>query len=207
MHTARGTTAQLVAQLRSTPRIGRVVDLLPYCEAHHSAIIALRNNARASYFLHQPAPLTLESQSRWYAAYLERDDDVQWVIARKDGEIVGGTALYGIAADRLRGEKVRLVIDECHALEAPYALEAELLLLDTAFQILALSRVDTCVRHDNTAMQSINARLGFLRVGAHVIRGVDYHDFSLATGAHAPWKLRATLDAWTRRRSLALTNE
>jgi RimJ/RimL family protein N-acetyltransferase len=193
------TTARVVQQLRSAPRAGQVVDLIPYAALHHRRLVALRNESRASYYLHQPAPLTIAAQSVWYNAYLARHDDVQWVIARKDGVVVGGTALYGIAADRSRAEKGRLVVDPSHAMEAPYALEAELLLLDVAFNALGIAQVETCVRHNNLPMQSINARLGFTPVGQHQVRGVDYYDYSLTATQYAPTKLYATLDAWSRR--------
>jgi RimJ/RimL family protein N-acetyltransferase len=193
------TTAHVVHRLRSAPRVGQVVDLIPYAALHHRRLVALRNEARASYYLHQPAPLTIASQSQWYNAYLERHDDVQWVIARKDGVVVGGTALYGIAPDRSRAEKGRLVIDPSHAMEAPYALEAELLLLEAAFDELGIAQIETCVRHDNLSMQSINTRLGFTPAGQHQVRGVDYYDYSLTATLYAPTKLHATLSAWSRR--------
>lgn len=197
--TARLPLPEQVAALRDAPVCGAVVDLVPYAAVHHDTVIALRNTERASYFLHQPAPLTAEGQSRWFGAYLERTDDLQWVIARKDGTVVGATALYGMTSDRQRGEKGRLVADERCAREGPYVLEAELLLLDVAFHTIGLDAVVTCVRHDNAVMQSINARLGFVRTGAHDIRGVPYHDFTLTAAQYRPERLRATVDAWTAR--------
>lgn len=194
--------AGTVRALREAPVLGHTIDLIPYTPAYHDALIALRNTDRASYYLHQPAPLTRAGQQRWYEGYLERDDDIQWIIARKDGTPVGGTALYGIAGDRMRAEKGRLVIDETRTREAPYVLEAELLLLDIAFDRLDIGRVDTCVRHDNATMQSINARLGFVRTGAHDIRGVEYFDYAASPAryhTHTSLALRAVPAAWARR--------
>lgn len=191
--------AAQVDAIRRAPRHGAVIDLVPYAPEHHETIIALRNRDRATYFLHQPAPLTLDGQGRWFAGYLERHDDLQWVIARKDGRIIGATALYGIADDRSRGEKGRLVIDDAVAREAPYVLEAELMLLDIALSELQLARIDTCVRHDNGVMQSINARLGFVQSGAHDIRGVEYYDYALTPDRYHPDALAAIVAQWAHR--------
>lgn len=191
--------ATQVLALRAAPVVGAIIDLVPYAPAHHEAVIGFRNTERATYFLHQPEPLTLDKQTTWFAGYQDRRDDVQWAIARKDGVIVGATALYGIAADRSHAEKGRLVVDDARAREAPYTLEAELLLLDIAFDTFGIARVDTCVRHDNGVMQSINARLGFERTGEHDIRGVEYFDYALTRDRYRPAALRTTVDAWARR--------
>ncbi|MCU0635042.1 MAG: GNAT family N-acetyltransferase [Gemmatimonadaceae bacterium] len=193
------SVADVVQALRAEPVRGHVIDLVPYAAEHHDTIIALRNTERASYFLHQPAPLTRESQARWFEGYLGRSDDIQWAIVTKQGDVLGATALYGITDDRSRGEKGRLVMDDARGREGPYTLEAELLLLDVAFDRVGLERVDTCVRHDNGVMQSINARLGFERTGEHDIRGVPYFDYSLTPVRYTPAALRATAAAWARR--------
>ena len=211
--TATRTVIDLVEQFRATAVRGHVVDLLPYADAHHTQVLALRNLPRPMYFLHQPDLLTLAGQTRWFAGYLERRDDIQWVIARKDGTVLGATALYDIAADRSHADKGRLVIDESRSMEAPYVLEAELLLLDVAtgqtqsirrlldvaFARLGIARIDTCVRHDNAGMQSINARLGFTPGGSHDVRGVEYLDFSVTAEQHHPEALRRVAAAWAAR--------
>jgi RimJ/RimL family protein N-acetyltransferase len=193
------TVAAQVHALRQQVRAGHVVDLVPYAAEHHDTVMAFRNTARASYYLHQPAPLVREGQERWFAHYLTKSDDLQWVIARKDGSIVGATALYDIAADRSRGEKGRLVVDDARAKEGPYILEAELLLLDVAFDVLRLATVTTCVRDDNTVMQSINARFGFARSGKHDIRGVPYFDYTLPADRYTAEPMRSVAAAWARR--------
>jgi RimJ/RimL family protein N-acetyltransferase len=201
--TSAPNVADQVLTLRATPVVGALIDLVPYAPAHHDTVIGFRNTERASYFLHQPEPLTVEKQSKWFAGYQDRRDDVQWAITRKDGVVVGATALYGIADDRSRAEKGRLVIDDARAREAPYTLEAELLLLDVAFANFGIARVETCVRDDNGVMQSINARLGFVRTGEHDIRGVEYFDYVLTPERYQPDALRATVAAWARRLSRA----
>ena len=197
--TAMSTVAADVERIRASPLHGHVVDLVPYVAMHHSEVISLRNRPRPMYFLHQPEPLTLPGQQRWFSGYLERRDDIQWVIAGKDGTVLGATALYSIAADRTRAEKGRLVIDETRSMEAPYVLEAELLLLDVAFTHLGIQRVETCVRHDNGGMQSINARLGFTPCGSHDVRGVVYLDFDLTPQRHQPAALQRIAAAWAAR--------
>jgi RimJ/RimL family protein N-acetyltransferase len=195
----RLSVAGQVHALRTERLSGHVVDLLPYAPAYHARLIALRNDQRASYYLHQPEPLTIAGQSRWFEAYTQRADDLQWVIVSKDGSVVGGTALYNIADDRAQAEKGRLAVDDARAMEAPYALEAELLLLDLAFYRLELRRVLTCVRHNNTVMLSINAKLGFERIGQHDIRGVTYFDLALTAPRYAPHAWRTLAAAWARR--------
>lgn len=201
--TSSPAVADQVLAFRAQPVLGVLIDLVPYSPEHHNTVIGFRNTERASYFLHQPEPLTVEKQSKWFAGYQDRRDDIQWAITRKDGVVVGATALYGIAEDRSRAEKGRLVIDDTRAREAPYTLEAELLLLGVAFDSLGIARIETCVRDDNGVMQSINARLGFVRSGQHDIRGVEYFDYVLTPDRYQPAPLQATVDAWARRRSRA----
>jgi len=193
------SVADQVLALREMRVEGSIVDLVPYAHEHHEAVIALRNTERARYFLLQPEPLTVEKQTRWFNGILARRDDVQWTIVRKDGVIVGATALYGITDDRARAEKGRLVIDEARSREAPYTLEAELLLLDIAFGLFGIQRVETSVRHDNATMQSINTRLGFVHTGTHDNNGVEYYLSSLRAEQYQPQVLRALVDGWARR--------
>lgn len=188
-----------VRMLRNTPVAGTLIDLVPYSSLHHDTIISLRNTERATYFLHQPEPLTLAKQAQWFDSYLKRTDDIQWAIVEKSGKTIGATALYGISDDFSRAEKGRLVADELASQSGPLVLEAELLLLDTAFFVLGLDRVETCVRHDNTVMQSINSRFGFTATGQHDIRGVTYFDFALLRDHYKPSHLRSTVETWANR--------
>ena len=188
---------------RSTPTRGKVVDLLPLAEAHAADVVRLRNQQRAMHFMTSPKPLTVEDQRRWFADYLRRDDDLQWMIAAKDGALVGVTALYDIDLAAGSAEKGRLVSADEISLAAPYVLEAELLLLRLAFGELGLQTVSAAIRPDNDKVISAHARMGFRRDGSKHIRGTDYEVHRLRAERFDPTPMEAVVDHFRQRSQAA----
>ena len=190
----------VVDRMRQDRVEGLVVSLEPYSHCHANAVIALRNTERARYFLTQPNALTLESQTAWYEAYLQRDNDIQWVIRDHRGRLVGATALYDIdLEDGTTAEKGRLVVDQEVSRETPIVLEAELLLLSIAFQQLGLAQIMTRVNPDNLSMISINKRLGFEKTGHSSLRGASKVVQTLEARAYRPNRLNQIVQHWRKR--------
>jgi RimJ/RimL family protein N-acetyltransferase len=192
---------QIVQRYRSEPVIGRTVDLEPYRPEHAAAVIALRNAPRAKYYLNQSADLTLEAQAHWYdTVYAKRDDDIQWVIRDKRGEIVGVNALYAIDLERgMSAEKGRQVVRAEVAQRGPYALEADYLACQLAFAELKLARVVACFRVENTKVRSMNERMGFTYAETKPCKGLDLDYFECTKASFRRDFLHGLLDHWARR--------
>ena len=178
---------------------GVVMTLVPYGAQHIDDICRLRNTERARYYLNQEAPLTPEKQRNWTAGYEARWGDLYWMIQAPDGRIVGATALYDIDEAGASAEIGRLVVDEKVAFEAPYALEADLLVLRLAFADLGVARVTTIVRHENEKMNSMNARFGFLPCGTRDVRGTLYGEYDLDAERFDPNLFDGILTHWSKR--------
>jgi RimJ/RimL family protein N-acetyltransferase len=179
------------------PLIGHIVDLIPLAPAHDEAIVALRNSPHARLFFDSTELDTVASHRQFYTDYLAKTDDVYWVVARKNGTIVGANALYNITAQG--GEKGRQIVDETAARTAPIALEAELLLLDHAFHALKLPYVTALVRPDNLTVHSFNLRLGFQPLGNETLRGRDYTRYILSAADYNPTPHRPLIAYWAGR--------
>lgn len=191
---------QTLPGLRSVPIRGSLIDLLPYAPQHFGDIIRLRNQERARYALHQEKVLTLDDQRNWYEAYVHRSNDLTFVVATKDGTVIGTNALYDIDTSAGTAELGRLVIDEERGMEAPYVLEAELRLLDLAFDTLGLTKIVCTVRHDNHKTLSMNLRFGASVTGQIDIRGVPFDYLELPRDKqHEYRKLYAIIRHWERR--------
>ena len=187
----------VVADFRTKRIEGDFVTLVPYDINHAENVVALRNQPHALYFFNQRTCSSMESQSSWDSAYLQRDNDIYWLIMTSDRRIVGTNRLYDI--DGIQAEKGSLVIDAVFSLEAPYTLEAELLCLRFAFDTLGLERVVTRTRHDNRTMESINRRFGFIETGSEKRDGVQFNIFSVERGDFRPDRFQAVINHWRKR--------
>lgn len=190
-----------VEKLRTEPYSGDLVDLIPYSPEYAQATIDLRNTDRAKFFLTQHDDLTLEDQQRWYeTVYLLRNNDIQWLVADKKGEIVGTNALYDIDIEGGdSGEKGRQVIREEVAMLGPYALEADYIACRLAFDELGLRRVIACFREDNVKVASMNKRMGFEYFETRELRGQPllYHHCTREQFQDA--FLKGIIDHWKSR--------
>ncbi len=178
---------------------GKLVRLVPSKPEHAAEMCRLRNQPRAISWLLQGGELGVEQQTAWILRTDAKDDDISWTVFDRAGRAIGTNALYDIDAEGDGAEKGRLTVDEAVGLEAPYALESDLLLIGFALGELGLRAIRTRVRHDNLKMQSMNARLGFERVGEHIARGVPHIDQLLRRDSFDPRPLDAIIDHWSKR--------
>lgn len=178
---------------------GDFINLLPYSEKYIEKIVEMRNVQKVRYFLNQIEPSTFEKQLLWTKDYLERENDLYWVIQSKEtGEIIGTTSLYDI--DSIQAEKGRFIIDENVSIQKPYALEAELLIINFAFTTLKLEKLVTCTREDNLKMESINKRFGFEYSDDFLVRGIRYKLFNLNQENYSPMKFEKIINHWKNRK-------
>lgn len=177
---------------------GNFINLLPYTEKYIEKIVEMRNTQKVRYFLNQIEPSTFEKQMLWTRQYIKRENDLYWVIQSKEtGEIIGTTSLYDI--DRVQAEKGRFIIDENVSIQKPYALEAELLIINFAFKTLKLKKLVTCTREDNLKMESINKKFSFEYSRDFFIRGIKYKAYCLKQENYSPERFEKIIKHWIDR--------
>lgn len=131
--------------------------------------------------------ITAEKQAAWFAAYLERENDVQFIL-ESAGRPVGTVALYSINEPIGEAEYGRLIIDR-DARRLGYAVMASGLLLRWAWQTYPkLSIIRLYVKDSNRAALVLYQRIGFDVAGAdgnlvrmELVRG---QFFATVKGAH-----------------------
>jgi RimJ/RimL family protein N-acetyltransferase len=187
----------VVGRLRGGAIVGSCIDLLPYEAADAAAVVRLRNITEVRYFLNQEQASTLDSQLAWTSAYLQRRNDIFWILKDKTGQVVGCNRLYDISADVL--EKGSLIVDQEFARGLPIALEADLLALRCAFADFGVGHVLTRTRYDNVKMQSMNLRLGFREIGSEMLRGVQYTVHRLDKADFRPGPFENIVNHWSKR--------
>lgn len=184
---------RIVAEYRNRRINGRIIDLVPFGEEWIRDFVRVRNAEKNLYFFNQQYLLTEESQKEWYDRYLERPDDIFWCILDKKGRFLGTVRLYEIDADASILTHGSFMIDAGVADEAPYALEAEILSLDFAFDMLHIGQVINENRQDNRVMNALSRQLGFAFIKNTSIGGVPYQYHLLSEDAYR--KKRAKIDA------------
>lgn len=169
-----GNFKDIVREYRNKKIVGVCVELIPLSDEYAEDIVRLRNEPRNMYCLHQTHTVTVEDQLRWYDSYLERDNDLYWCILDRSGGFIGTVRIYGIDPDEDICEHGSFIIDEKAAFGPPFAVEAMLLSLDFAFDVLKSGRVLNDTRDDNTVMNRINSRLGFEFYRENILNGDRY---------------------------------
>jgi len=186
-----------VDNLRKTAISGVALNIRPFRVDDCSAIVTLRNDSVARYFLNQETPSTEESQLVWASGYFKRTNDVFWILEEKSGKTIGCNRIYNIDAGG--AEKGSLIVDRNYSLRGPYVLEAELIALTICFKMLNLDYVTTTVKEDNYSMQSINSRFGFKRYEQIKIRDADYAKYMLQAKDFDPENLWLIVNHWKSR--------
>lgn len=187
----------IIREYRNKTIEGKCIDLVPLEESMLENVVRLRNQDKSVYFLNQGELLTLDMQKSWFQKYLERMDDIYWAVYDKEDNFVGTMRLYEITDDKcVQGS---FIIDEKYAKGAPYALEAELLSIKFAFEVLKINKIINEDRADNANMNSLTKRLGFEFIKDTNVRGVDYKYYELYQDNFKSKKIEAVLDYWVQR--------
>ena len=163
-----------VREYRQKEIHGVCVTLVPFEMKYAAEFVRMRNSNRNKYFFNQQYDLTVESQKIWYEKYLSRHDDIFWAILDKRGNFIGTTRLYDIAPDGSILEQGSFMIDERVARLAPYAVEANIICLDFAFDVLKVNEIINRDRHDNKIMNNLSRDFGFKFIQNVEINGISY---------------------------------
>lgn len=176
---------------------GVFCSLIPITEKELPLVVELRNRKKNKYFMNQAYDITLESQKKWHQDYMKRDDDIYWGIWNREYIFVGTIRLYNVEGEVC--EEGSCIVDERHAKEAPYAVEAKYLLSRYAFQTLGMRRMINEIRTDNKVMNSLAKQQGFRFKKLVDIGGVQYNYMVLEAERFAGDRIRRLLDYWKER--------
>lgn len=168
---------QLVQEYREKTISGKSIDLVPLKECFLEDVIRLRNQKDSKYFLSQQDDLTMEMQKKWYAEYLRRNNDLDWMVCNKQGNVVGTISIYEIAPEKCN--RGRAIIDENYKTERPYAFETFILSTKFAFNVLGVNTIINANKEDNDVMNSISHTIGYDVVREVEIRGVKHYYYEL----------------------------
>lgn len=131
-------------------------------------IEALRvlRNAQREYFLTKDI-ITAEQQEKWYALYLNKDDDIMFAVTRAGHEdaFIGSVALYDICMEDKTAEHGRIMIDASKVNESGLGGEAIKAVCAFGFEVLGLNLIRGVALKTNARIQKVDARVGFQCVG------------------------------------------
>lgn len=180
---------------------GITIDFVPVTVEDAENIFKMRNAYRNMYFFNQQRELNINDQREWLESYEKRNNDIYWAIYDKNKVFIGTIRLYNINFEDGTCEQGSFMIDEAHAKEGPYAIEAELLSLDFAFETLKLRKIINCDRHDNKKMNSLTKKIGFKFIDIVSINGIDFNRYYLSyeNYLNKRYKLVQVLDYWKER--------
>ena len=190
-------TETLIAEHRNSDIAGRIVDLSPVTEKDLSEIIRMRIDPKMMYYFNQPQEISLIDQQEWFRKYQQRTDDLYWTIKNKDGLIVGTNRLYNVTSDKCY--QGSLMVDTRYSRTAPFSVEAIMLSLDFAFNVLGVHTVINENRHDNKNMNSLSKRFGFKFIHEVDIRGVVYKHHELYRENYKREDIESVLNLWLSR--------
>lgn len=190
-----------VLELRKHDIVGECVILRPASERYAEEIVRLRNKPKNIYMFNQGDTITLDGQTKWFESYKKKTDDIYWCVLNKDERFVGTIRLYEIDEEGESCEEGSYAIDDEFSDEAPYAVEAKMLVLDVAFDVLHIKTMINDNRADNKIMNNIDNQLGFDKGHIIKIRDVDYlHRLLSADVYHENrYKFSRVVDYWSKR--------
>lgn len=125
--------------------------------------------------------ITREEQKKWYQVYLQRDNDLMFII-EDAGEIkrpVGTAALYHIDCINLKAEFGRLMIGHAGVRRKGMAFKATRLLCRFAFKILGLKEIYLRVFSGNRPAVGLYQKAGFKLVDCKDTATGETGDFQL----------------------------
>lgn len=194
-------TEKAVKEYRGKKLEGKCIDLVPFTPDDSANVVEIRNREKNKYFLNQTYELNVDGQNKWYEEYLTRNNDIYWCIYNKKKQFIGTIRVYDIDEENNICDQGSFMIDEDHAEGAPYALEAEILILDFIFDVLNMGNVINEDRSDNKVMNNLTKKLGFVFKKKTIINDVEYNYYLLNPGDYKKNrdKFASIIDYWALR--------
>ena len=143
---------------------GRVT-LLPLEQTDIEQLRVLRNQERQ--YFNTTNEITEEGQKRWYASYLEKNDDIMFKVVKTEdkNEFIGAIAVYDINYEDGTAEVGRTVIDKVKAPEKGIGIDATKAVCLFTLDVLKIKKIVATVLKSNERIIKVDTRAGFYIVG------------------------------------------
>ncbi|WP_052947397.1 GNAT family N-acetyltransferase [Aneurinibacillus tyrosinisolvens] len=145
---------------------GEDLNLRPVEENDLERIRAWRNKESIRTFFVYQQLIKPNQQTVWYADYLEKNNDIMFIIEEKKSlqRPIGAVALYNIDLKRLRAEFGRLMIGDSEANGKGLGLQATSLVCEFGFSVLGLKEIYLEVFAENQRAKRIYQSCGFINI-------------------------------------------
>ena len=188
-----------IKSARKEEIIGKLIALRPLKADDSGKVYSMRNKPRNRNAFGLSEEMTLGEQENFFIRYSESNDDIYWCVYRKSDErFIGTIRLYKIDVDKHICDEGSFMIDEDVTYEAPYGIEAKLLVFDTAFGSLGIKEMYNDCKADNKVMNSIDDHLGFNEGHMVIFREKDFRRRMLTSDEYYKNrdKLVTLIDYW-----------
>jgi RimJ/RimL family protein N-acetyltransferase len=126
-------------------------------------IIKWRNDRNVNRFLNQKQPLTYESQKKWYEEYLQKSDEIMYVMHDKESGIPFGTiGLSQFDTKERHCLQVRLLVGDAKYLGTKHFVDAYLTFYGYLFSDLGVEKCYTHSVEANKKVVNFGKRLGYI---------------------------------------------
>lgn len=128
--------------------------------------LRILRNQEAQFFLNQNE-ISKEAQKKWYQNYLNKKDDIMFMVAKKEApnDFIGAIAAYDIDWEKKECEVGRTVIDKVKAPEKGIGTDATKAVCAFCFEILKMKKIKGVVLKDNARILKVDERVGFKIIG------------------------------------------
>lgn len=166
---------------------GEGIKLLALTEQYIESVRKWRNQDHIRKWFICGEIISAESQLQWYKKYLDKPDDLMFVIESSipgTGLMTVGTvALYNIDLSGKTAEFGRLMIGETAAAGRGIALKATSLICKYGFNNLGLESIYLSLFLDNERAANIYRRIGFINADPDTSRGSRIVGMVLSQGS------------------------
>jgi UDP-4-amino-4,6-dideoxy-N-acetyl-beta-L-altrosamine N-acetyltransferase len=144
---------------------GRRIRLRAIDEADLPLIVQWRNEPEVYEYFYEYEPLSIRQEKAWYEKQLGNGSERNFIISLHDGKAVGMVSLVRIDTRNRRAEYGRLLVGDKESKGAGFGVDAEVLVLQYAFDHLNLNRLYCEVLTSNTSVVEMHKSLGFREEG------------------------------------------
>ena len=131
--------------------------LRPICEDDLPLLMEWRNNIENSKYIRKIKPVTAESQKKWFSEELQNNNSITFGIA-VSSVLIGSVSLYNITDSTCSFGRLMIGVNK----GSGYGLQASLLAIHFAFNMLNVGRINAEVSCDNTIALKIYIKIGFV---------------------------------------------
>lgn len=128
---------------------------------------SMRSDSEKTKYMH-PAYGTVENQREYIKKQREKDGDYLFVVTDKEGKIIGMRGIYDVSNDHAESGRTIGYGDAFQNMEAP------ILGLDFAFDILGVNKIFMDAAVDNQSVRGIQIQLGAKEYKRDRLPGLEY---------------------------------